>query len=120
METKYVLLLKNTGECQDASKSSETILFISAYTDEEALTKVEEAMSSAFNSNKTDVEENDWIVKSLVNPITEENIWLKRMCKGRKSLTRETVMVGKKERSVYIGPKGGRYVKTESGKFVRL
>lgn len=63
-----------------------------------------------------------WKVRTLVNSKTDENIWKEPTSQnagGRKKLTKDKVVVGKKEKAVYVGPRGGRYVRA-NGKFVRV
>jgi hypothetical protein len=63
-----------------------------------------------------------WKVSSLVSE-EDENIWKETNSQtggSRKRLTKEKVIVGKKSKCVYVGPKGGRYVKSANGKFVSV
>jgi hypothetical protein len=70
-----------------------------------------------------------WYVSTLVNMDTGENVWKEAKPKttnsqsgggSHKRLTKEKVVIGKKTKCVYVGPKGGRYVKGSNGKFVSI
>lgn len=60
-----------------------------------------------------------WKVSSLVEEGEDYSVWNETQSGGHKRLTKEKVVVNKKEKTVYVGPRGGRYVRA-NGKFVRV
>jgi hypothetical protein len=62
-----------------------------------------------------------WKVSTLVEEGETDNLWNEPRTQsgGRKRLTKEKVVVNKKEKTVYVGPRGGRYVRA-NGKFVHV
>lgn len=66
---------------------------------------------------------NSWELVWIEDANTHENIWERskptNAMVGGKKITKEKVRVGKKEKTVYVGPRGGRYVKT-NGSFIRI
>lgn len=117
MSLKYKAVLENSGQ-----KVSVDVL---ANDDNEALDLVKRGIrgeSVLYNASGKSLGALGWTVSTLVSPVTDENIWKEPMSQsagGRKKLTKEKVVIGKKEKAVYVGPRGGRYVRA-NGKFVRV
>lgn len=113
MSKKYSAILENSGQ--------QVSVDVMANSDNEALDMVKRGIrgeSVLYDASGKSLAALGWKVSTLVSPDTDENIW-KSQSGGRKKLTKEKVVVGKKEKTVYLGPRGGRYVRA-NGKFIRV
>jgi hypothetical protein len=64
-----------------------------------------------------------WKVSALTQIGDDINLWKETNSQSggsSKKLTKQKVSVGKKIKCVYVGPKGGRYVKGANGKFISI
>jgi signal transduction histidine kinase len=117
-QNKYKLILKNKK-----NSGQREILCIDAHNDKDAIEEVKRGLQTVFYGSNGQIFGYDWNVETLVNIETEKNIWTNsnsNMSGGNKKRTKQTIKIGNKERRVYVGPKGGRYVKTSSGAFRRI
>lgn len=104
-----------------STKEGERVISVfSANSDREAREELQKGLEGKrvlYDVSNKSLAKLGWNVETLVNMDTLENVW-KSQSGGRK-ITKEKVLVGKKEKTVYVGPRGGRYVRA-NGKFVRV
>jgi hypothetical protein len=118
---KYVLLLVNKN---DSSLYSSPIM-VFASSDEEANKKVYDGLHGTdvfYDPSGKTYADSTWIVHTLVNLEGEKNVYSQTggSVKTLKKITKQKVKIGGTEKSVYVGPRGGRYVKGKSGTFLRI
>jgi hypothetical protein len=116
MSTDYRGILSNNGE--------RVISVFSADSDRDARDHIQQGLLGErvlYDVSDKPLAALGWKVETLVNMDTLEDVWTPPSSQtgGRKRLTKEKVVVNKKEKTVYVGPRGGRYVRA-NGKFVRV